>query len=152
MANQCIRFERDVQNITAILFLNYLDIFVDSIVPIVPCCCPYLKNILVFFFIKWWSHTERASEMRLLLRSYSFHNFGIEFINWIQKYLTRLFARFSLKSCPTWLIPWFARLLLHKDLLSILMCLLNQITCEVIVDGILDNIDRLLLHFLKISW
>ena len=38
---------------------------------------------------------------------------------------------FSLKSCPTWLTPWLARILLHKDFLSILVCLLNQMTCEV---------------------
>ena len=65
--------------------------------------------------------------------------------------VTQVKLPFSLKSCPTWLIPLFATLLLHKDLLSILMCLLNQMTCEVIVDGILGDNDRLLLHFLKIS-
>ena len=38
---------------------------------------------------------------------------------------------FSLKSRPTWLTPSLARILLHKDFLSILLCLLNQMTCEV---------------------
>ena len=54
---------------------------------------------------------------------------------------------FLLKSCPTCLIPGFTRLLLDKDLLSVLMLLLNQMTCEVIVDGILGNTNRLLPHF-----
>ena len=38
-----------------------------------------------FFLIKWWSYTERASEMQLLLWSFSLQDFGIAFINWIQK-------------------------------------------------------------------
>ena len=38
-----------------------------------------------FFLIKWWWYTERASEMQLLLWSFSLQDFGIAFINWIQK-------------------------------------------------------------------
>ena len=43
------------------------------------------KEYIWFFLIKWWSYKERASEMWLLLRSSSFQDFGIAFINWIQK-------------------------------------------------------------------
>ena len=130
VSNQCLWFERDLQNIIVILFLNYLEIFVDSIVL---CYCTNLKNIW-FFLIKWWSYTERASGMQLFLRSSSFQDFEIAFINWIQKQCCLLlklncilisnqaFAiRFSLKPCP-------------------------------IVDGILGDTDRLLLHFLIILW
>ena len=43
------------------------------------------KEYIWFFLIKWWSYTEKASEMRLLLRSSSSQDFGIAFIHWIQK-------------------------------------------------------------------
>ena len=74
VSNQCLWFERDLQNIVVILFLNYLEIFVDRIFL---CCYTYLKNIFDFFLIKWWSYTERASGMQLFLRSSSFQDFGV---------------------------------------------------------------------------
>ena len=64
VSNLCLCFERDLQNIIVIWFLNYLEIFVDGIVL---CCGTYLKNIFDFFLIKWSSYMERASEMWLLL-------------------------------------------------------------------------------------
>ena len=43
------------------------------------------KEYIWFLLIKWWSYTERASEMLLLLWSSSFQDSGIALINWIQK-------------------------------------------------------------------
>ena len=43
------------------------------------------KKYFWFLLIKWLSYTKRPSEMQLLLWNTSFHNFGIPFINWIQK-------------------------------------------------------------------
>ena len=56
------------------------------------------------------------------------------------------------KSCPTWLIPLSARVVLKKDLVSTKICLLYQMIYEAIVNEVLGGTDKLLLHFTNISW
>ena len=77
VSNQCLCFERDLQNVILILLLNYLEIFVDSIVL---CCCTYLKIYLISFNQVVTIHGKSIRNAVTLQSSY-FQDFGIAFIN-----------------------------------------------------------------------
>ena len=91
-----------------------------------------------FFFPRFWNCIYQLNSKILLL---------VTQLNCISKSNQAFAIPFSLKSCPTWLIHWFARLLLHEDLLSILKCLLKLLQM-----GYWETATGCCSIFLKISW